>query len=84
MATLEALASGIPVIGTKFAIPEELAHYDFVKIFEGNDLPFLIDEIKKLTQKSRARNYEIHKIITHDFGREQYKNKLLSVIASIK
>jgi glycosyltransferase involved in cell wall biosynthesis len=84
MATLEALSSGIPVIGTKFAIPEELDHYDFVGIFEDGDLRSLISEIQKMTQKNKSRRHEIHKIITRDFGCEQYKNKLLSIFTNTK
>jgi glycosyltransferase involved in cell wall biosynthesis len=80
MATLEALASGTPVIGTQFAIPEELRHYDFVKIFENDDLNLLVKTISELFQKNKSRRYEIFRTIIRDFGHEQYKDKLFSLI----
>jgi glycosyltransferase involved in cell wall biosynthesis len=80
MATLEALASGIPVIGTNFAIPEELRSYDFVKIFETGDLNLLMKEIDVLVRKNKSRRHEIFKTITRDFGYEQYRDKLFSLI----
>jgi glycosyltransferase involved in cell wall biosynthesis len=83
MATLEALASGIPVIGTRFAIPEELRHYDFVKIFEEDNFNLLLENIHNLLQKNKPRRHEIAKTIIHDFGYEQYKNKLFSLIKNL-
>jgi glycosyltransferase involved in cell wall biosynthesis len=80
MATLEALASGTPVIGTRFAIPEELRRYDFVKIFEENDLEIMLKTIGELIQKNKSRRHEIFKTIIRDFGYERYRDKLFSLI----
>jgi glycosyltransferase involved in cell wall biosynthesis len=80
MATLEALASGIPVIGTQFAIPEELRHYDFVRVFEEEDHNRLLEKIGELVQKNKSRRREIFETISRDFGYEQYKDKLFSLI----
>jgi glycosyltransferase involved in cell wall biosynthesis len=80
MATLEALASGIPVIGTRFAIPEELRHYDFIQLFDHEDTDRLVNAIDTLIQKNRSKRFEIHNIIIRDFGYAQYRDKLFSLI----
>jgi glycosyltransferase involved in cell wall biosynthesis len=80
MATLEALASGIPVIGTEFAIPEELRRYDFVKIFASDDLGLLLAEISGLVQENKSRRQKIAHTVIRDFGYEQYRDKLFSLI----
>jgi glycosyltransferase involved in cell wall biosynthesis len=80
MATLEALASGIPVIGTKFAVPEELRRYDFVKIFEAENLSLLLEGIDDLVQKNKSRRHEIFRTVIRDFGYEQYRDKLFSLV----
>jgi glycosyltransferase involved in cell wall biosynthesis len=82
MATLEALASGIPVIGTEFAIPEELRRYDFVKIFAADDLGLLLQEISGLVQKNKSRRQKIANTVIRDFGYEQYRDKLFSLVAN--
>jgi glycosyltransferase involved in cell wall biosynthesis len=80
MAVLEALSSGLPVIGTKFALPGEIRRYDFVRLFEGNDLSLLLDTVKTLYTENRDKRRKIHKVISGDFGYEQYKNKLFSIV----
>jgi glycosyltransferase involved in cell wall biosynthesis len=83
MATLEALASGIPVIGTRFAIPEELRCYEFVKIFEDDNLDLLLGKITELVQNNKTRRHEIFTTTIHNFGYEQYKKKFFSLIENI-
>lgn len=83
MVTLEALSCGIPVIGTEFAIMEELRAYDFTKISGLTDIPMLLEEIKQLVGLFRSRKKEIHIKIKQDFGREQYEKKLLGLIGMI-
>lgn len=80
MATLEAMACGLPVIGTAYAIPEELRKYQFACLFEKDDALLLLNHIKTLYDKFHTQKNEIHSIITRDFGYEQYKIKLLSLI----
>jgi glycosyltransferase involved in cell wall biosynthesis len=80
MATLEALSSGLPVIGSEFAVPVEIRRYDFVRIFEGDDFPSFLDTVRTLHDENRRRRREIHEIIARDFGREQYKDTLFSII----
>jgi glycosyltransferase involved in cell wall biosynthesis len=80
MSTLEVLASGIPVIGTRFAIPEELRRYEFVKIFETENLSLLLEEISGMVQKNKSQKHEIFRTIIRDFGYTQYRDKLFSMI----
>ena len=82
MATLESLACGTPVLGTGFAIPEEIRHYDFVCIEDTAGTEKTLASIEAMKQKFFNRRSEIHRIITRDFGYEQYKTKLLKLIES--
>jgi glycosyltransferase involved in cell wall biosynthesis len=83
MATLEALASGIPVIGTRFAIPEELRSCEFVNIVEDDNLDLLLEKITELVQNNKTRRHEIFAATIHKFGYEQYKRKLFSLVENI-
>jgi glycosyltransferase involved in cell wall biosynthesis len=82
MATLEALSCGLPVIGTEYAIPEELRHNDFVKVFDFAklDLEELLKQAKGLICKFSVKKKEIHEKIKQDFGYAQYEKRLLSII----
>jgi glycosyltransferase involved in cell wall biosynthesis len=80
MVTLEAMACGLPVIGTTHAVPEELRKYQFTCLYEKNDAAPLLNHIKILYDKFHTQKNEIHSIIARDFGYEQYKSKLLSLI----
>jgi len=80
MATLESLACGTPVLGTGFAIPEEIRNYDFIRIEESTDIEKILTAFKEMKQNFANKRSEIHQIITKDFGYEQYKVKLLRLI----
>ena len=80
MATLEALACGIPVVGTGFAIPEELRCYDFVKIDESADIEEVLVIVEQMKQKFDAMRVEIHRQIKEDFGYNRYKIRLFRII----
>jgi len=80
MATLEALACGIPVIGTGFAIPEEIRHYNFVKVEESLDDMKILELIEQLKQKYKDMRPFIHQEIIKDFGYEQYRQKLFKIM----
>jgi glycosyltransferase involved in cell wall biosynthesis len=79
MATLEALACGTPVLGTGFAIPEEIRHYDFVRIEESADVEKTLAAVEEMKRKFDSRRSEIHQTITRDFGYGQYKAKLFRI-----
>jgi len=80
MATLEALSCGIPVIGTGFAIPEEIRHYNFVHIEESADINNILSLIEEMNQKFSDMRTEIHRQIAKDFGYEQYSQKLSNLL----
>jgi glycosyltransferase involved in cell wall biosynthesis len=81
MATLEALACGIPVIGTGAAIQEELRKYDFVMTLNDDmDMPCVFKHIDRLVEQYGTQKTMIHEQIKHDFGYDQYEKKLLSLI----
>jgi glycosyltransferase involved in cell wall biosynthesis len=80
MATLEALACGIPVLGSGFAIPEELRRYDFAQIEESENIGNILKVIELMRQRYSGMRSEIHQLVTKDFGYEQYRQKLLQVI----
>ena len=80
MATLESLACGTPVLGSGFAIPEEIRHFDFVCIEESANIEKTLSLIEAMKQKFRNQRSEIHQMITKDFGYNQYKAKLLKLI----
>jgi len=80
MATLEALSCGIPVIGTGFAIPQEIRHYDFVSVVESNDLNYILSIINDMYIKQKNNKKAIHNKIKTDFGYNQYCRKLFSII----
>ncbi|MDR0441858.1 MAG: glycosyltransferase family 4 protein [Treponema sp.] len=80
MATLEALACGIPVVGTGFAIPEEIRHYDFVRLDESSDTHKILPVIEQMKQQFDKKKQSIHEKIIADFGYSQYSAKLFRVI----
>jgi len=80
MATLEALSCGIPVIGTGFAIPEEIRRYNFVHLDESTDINNILSLIEEMKQKFGDMRPEIHRQISKDFGCEQYSQKLSSLL----
>jgi glycosyltransferase involved in cell wall biosynthesis len=84
MATLEALSCGIPVIGTEYAIQEELRGYDFARVYDHFEIDKILEQIKTLVQKYRLKRHEIHGAIKRDFGYKQYEEKLLSLIKGNK
>ena len=80
MATLESLACGTPVLGTVFAIPEEIRHHEFVFIEKASDIEKTLMSIQSIKHKFNNKRVEIHQMITRDFGYEQYRAKLLKLI----
>lgn len=84
MSVLEALSTGIPVIGSRFAVMPELEKYDFCKIIDKNDeIEKIVSEIKYLYKNYKDKKEYIHKTITEDFGKEHYYKKVLEIIDKI-
>jgi glycosyltransferase involved in cell wall biosynthesis len=82
MATLEALACGIPVIGSDFATPEELRGYGFCRDITGklNDPEYIVKAIGELHETYNGKEDFIHDTIIKEFGKEQYRRRLLGYI----
>lgn len=81
MSVLEALSTGIPVIGSRFAVMKEIENYDFCKTIDENEkIETIIKEIKYLYSNYKDKKEYIHKIIAKDFGKEQYHRKVLEII----
>ena len=85
MSTLEALACGIPVVGTSFAIPEELQDYAFCKdITESlSDMDNVLKQIKSLSDKYTSQRQLIHDTVVGRFGKDQYRQTLLEYVRRI-
>jgi Glycosyltransferase len=85
MSTLEALACGIPVAGTSFAIPEELRDYDFCKDITENldDMDFVLKQMKSLSDKYASQRQLIHDTVVGRFGKDQYRQTLLEYVRRI-
>jgi glycosyltransferase involved in cell wall biosynthesis len=80
MASLEALSCGVPVIGSGFAVPEELRHYEFVCIEESTDVKTILAKVGNMKHTFGNSRMELHQRIIKDFGYEQYSKKLLRII----
>lgn len=83
MVTLEALSSGLPVIGTGFAVPEELRKYPYVRIYEGEKAAEVVWIAREMKHSSKNKRNEIHQVIARDFGKSQYKKKLLKQVNDV-
>lgn len=84
MCSLEALSSGLPIIGTGFAIPEEIRKYSFTEIIDINDMNMVVEKARNLKGKYAHRRLEIHDIIMRDFGRTQYMEKMLGLVKNVE
>jgi len=80
MATLESLACGVPVLGTGFAIPEEIRHYNFVRVEEAAGVEKTLAAVEEMKRKFNHMRPEIHQTIARDFGYRQYRKKLLKLM----
>jgi glycosyltransferase involved in cell wall biosynthesis len=80
MATMEALACGVPVVGSSFAIPRELRHFEFVCVEESADVSDVLAKIEEMKRRFGISRQKIHQHIINDFGYDQYARKLLHII----
>ena len=78
MATMEALACGLCVIGTDFAIPEELADFSCCLRHDFSDISKTAEEIIRLYKTFRDKKEEIARQTISSFGKKQYEEKLLN------
>ena len=78
MATMEALASGLPVIGTEFAIPRELTDFECCHRHDFSDVNKTAEEIIKLYKAFYDKKLQIAEQTIKNFGKKQYEEKILS------
>lgn len=83
MATLEALSSGLCIIGTRFAVMPELQKYEFCKVMKTFEPCEVVNVAKKLVSQFSAKKENIHSQIQKDFGTGQYAKKLLSYVEEV-
>lgn len=76
MVTLEALSCGIPVMGTKYAIPRELAGKAYAIKCDDDKPNEIIDLAFKLKCDYKNRKKDIHNEIIENFGKAHYKKRL--------
>ena len=80
MATLEALASGLPVLGTDFAVTDELSDFDFCHKEDFSDISKTFENCIELYTKFSDKKKEIAAKTVERFGKSAYEKKLLSFI----
>ena len=78
MATMEALASGLCVIGTDFAIPDEIKNYAFCYRYDFSDVSKTTEEIIRLYQTYHNQKKQIAEETIKDFGKKQYEEKIIA------
>lgn len=83
MVTIEALASGVPVVGTPVGILQELNERKFPGAFLFMELADeeLIPFFEKLVREFEAVDrMQVHKMIREEFGIESYRKRLDNII----
>ncbi len=83
MASLEALSSGIPIVGSSFAIPEELQKYEFTLLYCENSPEKIVQYCGQMKKKFFGLSEMIHEQIIKDFGIKQYTWKLKRIIDTL-
>lgn len=83
MVTMEALASGLCVIGSAFAIPDEIKNYKFCLRNDFSDIAKTTSEISALYKSYHNQKKEIATQTIKDFGKTQYEEKIKKYITSV-
>ena len=78
MSTMEALASGLCVIGTAFAIPQELNSFDCCLRHDFKDPAKTAEEIIRLYKSWHDKKNEIACQTVSGFGKKQYEEKIIN------
>lgn len=84
MATLESLSCGIPVVGSSFAIPDEMLEMPFCKRIDNSaSVEMICKTIFDLKKEFSEKRDFIHEEISKKFGRRQYEEKLFALVNSL-
>ena len=78
MSTMEALASGLCVIGTSFAIPEELKDFACCLLHDFKDVEKTARDIISLYKNWHDKKSEIAQQTISGFGKKQYEEKIIN------
>ena len=78
MSTMEALATGLCVIGTSFAIPDEIKDFEFCLRHDFSDISKTVEEIIKLYESFHDKKKEISEQTIKGFGKMQYVEKIIN------
>ncbi|SFI95739.1 Glycosyl transferases group 1 [Treponema bryantii] len=82
MSTMEALASGLSVIGTDFAIPDEIKDFAFCLRHDFSDISKTVEEIIRLYKTWHTQKAEIASKTIQNFGKKQYEEKFINYTKS--
>lgn len=77
MVTMEALASGLCVIGSDFAIPEEIVSFEFCRRYDFSDIEKTAEEIISLYEAFHDKKTQIAEETIRSFGKRQYEEKFI-------
>ena len=77
MVTMEALASGLCVIGTAFAIPDEIVNFEFCRRHDFSDPAKTAEEIISLYEAFHDKKDRIAGATIQGFGKNQYEKKFI-------
>ena len=77
MVTLEALSCGLPIIGSRYAIPIEIGKKDYAIIYDNDDPNEIIGIASKLKVKYQTRRQQIHTETITQFGKNRYVQALI-------
>ena len=78
MATMEALACGLCVIGTEFAIPDEIKDFEFCQRHDFSDVSKTTEEIIRLYETFNNQKNLIAEKTISGFGKKQYEQKFIA------
>ena len=78
MATMEALACGLCVIGTEFAIPDEIKDFEFCQRHDFSDVSKTTEEIIRLYETFNNQKKLIAEKTISGFGKKQYEQKFIA------
>ena len=78
MVTMEALACGLCVIGSDFAIPDEIKAFEFCRRYDFSSAAKTVEEITSLYESFSDKKKQIAEEVVRGFGKKQYEEKFVS------
>lgn len=78
MVTMEALACGLCVIGSDFAIPDEIKNFEFCRRYDFSSAAKTVEEIVSLYESFSDKKKQIADETIRGFGKKQYEEKFIN------